>query len=184
MRYASRRFPIGNRDRCGGPSRSPDHADPSGIAKSHRTLWGYDHVSYCTAGYPEPGSAQSPFPISLIASLSWNREHHLNPKLQSAWFRRKDRSCAHSFHIECQREGQQRVDFVEEPLCQAAAVSVRGGGQPSKDGPLRLMWRRSAPGGGSASPISANSGRWRPIGTRLSPHSDPADAIGQVLGCA
>ena len=83
-----------------------------------------------------------------------------------------------------ERERQQRVDFVEEPLCQAAAVSVRGGGQPSKDGPLRLMWRRSAPGGGSASPISANSGRWRQIGTRLSPHSDPADAIGQVLGCA
>ena len=81
-------------------------------------------------------------------------------------------------------EGKKWVDFVEEPLCQAATMGVRGGGQPSKDGPLRLMWRRSALGVGSASPISVNSGLWLPIRTRPSPHSDRADAIGQVLGCA
>ena len=69
------------------------------------------------------------------------------------------------------------VDFVEEPLCQAGAVSVRGGGQPSKDGPLHLMWRRSALGGGSASPVSADFGRWRPIGTRLWLRSGHGGAI-------
>jgi hypothetical protein len=73
-----------------------------------------------------------------------------------------------------------RVDFVEEPRSGTVATGVGGRLFGGKLRPLRLMRRRSAPEAGRASPISANSGRWRPIGTRPSPRSDPADAIGRA----
>ena len=40
------------------------------------------------------------------------------------------------------------VDFVEELPLGSAAIGVSGGCQRGKAGPLRLMWRRSAPEGG------------------------------------
>jgi hypothetical protein len=76
------------------------------------------------------------------------------------------------------------TDFVEEPQSGTAAVAVNGDCQRGKVGPQRLKRRRSAREAGRASPISANSGRWRPVGTRPSPRSDPADAIDRALGYA